>query len=111
MTPLAELRRDLGMSLDAMARIVGLRSRGHLSQIEHGETDASVSVALNLEALTGSVGLASVLCPDVALVRAHDADGLAHRKSLLLAANVNGLASEGAENPGENVSRTEGVAA
>ena len=110
MTPLAEIRRELGLSLEEMAKLAGLRSRGHLSQIERGEAPASVSVALNLEALSERPGLASLICPDIQLVRSHDTSDLAQLKASLVANLLAETRGHGAENTDTNISRTSATA-
>jgi transcriptional regulator with XRE-family HTH domain len=65
-----ELRKNLGLSQEAFAARVGLRSKGHLSQIERGETTCSIDVALAIEEMSGGTIAADSLCPDVAKVRA-----------------------------------------
>lgn len=66
---IAELRKDLGLSQEAFAARVGLKSKGHLSQIERGEQTPSVRVALEIERVSEGRVKASDLNPDVALVR------------------------------------------
>lgn len=65
---IAALRKDLGLSQEALAALVGLKSKGHLSQIERGEQTPSVRVALAFERVSGGRVRAADLCPDVALV-------------------------------------------
>lgn len=65
-----ELRDELGMSLEAFARAVGLTSKGYASQLERGEVKCSVRAALEIEKLSGGRIAASSLNEDVALVEA-----------------------------------------
>lgn len=62
------LRKELGLSQEAFAARVGLKSKGHLSQIERGEQTPSVRVALEIERLSGGRIKAASLSADVALV-------------------------------------------
>ena len=64
-------RLALGLSQEEMARRVGLKSKGRWCNIEQGETP-SVRVALAIERVTGVD--AAQLNPEVALVRAQDAE-------------------------------------
>ena len=69
------LRKEMGLSQEAFAARVGLRSKGHVSDLERSGT-ASVRVALEIERLSAGRILARDLNPDVALVeefRAEDA--------------------------------------
>lgn len=68
MTELATVRREMGLSQDEMARRLGLKSKGHLSQIERGEQSPSVRTALEIERVTGGRIRAADLNHDVALV-------------------------------------------
>lgn len=65
---IADLRKDLGLSQEAFAACLGLKSKGHLSQIERGEQTPSVRVALAIERISGGRVLAADLNPDVAMV-------------------------------------------
>jgi len=67
----AELRKNLGLSLDAFAAKLGLSSRGYAHDIENGTTP-SVRVALEIERLSDGQIDAAELNPDVARVRAAD---------------------------------------
>lgn len=64
-TALSEWRKGEGLSLEQAAAIIGLSSKGYLSEIERGGR-CSVAVALTIERVTG-ISAAS-LNPDVALV-------------------------------------------
>ncbi|MFC0684649.1 helix-turn-helix domain-containing protein [Novosphingobium clariflavum] len=48
---IADLRKDLGLSLEAFAQLIGLQSRGRMSVIER-ENRCSLSVALKIEELS-----------------------------------------------------------
>lgn len=65
------LRQELGMSQEEFASRLGLKSKGHLSQIERGEAGASIRVALELERLSGGRIKATELNEEVALVSNH----------------------------------------
>lgn len=65
---IAELREELGLSLEAFAIRVGLRSKGQISEIERG-AKPSVRVALEIERLSGGRIDAASLNADVALAR------------------------------------------
>ena len=65
---IVELRKELGLSQEGFAEQVGLRSKGHLSQIERGNETPSVRVALEIERLSGGRIPAASLNADVALV-------------------------------------------
>lgn len=65
---LREARKRLDISQEELARRVGLKSKGHLSEIERDKDVPSVRVALALERETGVP--AEEMNPDVALVRA-----------------------------------------
>lgn len=67
---IADLRAELDLSLSGFAELLGLNSKGHVSQIERGETCCSVSVALKIEELSRGRILADDLNSDVRLVRA-----------------------------------------
>ena len=75
------LRAELGLSLGEFAKLLGLSSKGYVSQLERGEVRCSVSVALALERLSGGRINAAAQNADVALVRgageALDADAAA----------------------------------
>lgn len=64
-----DVRRQLGMTQAEFARRVGLRSAGHISDIENG-AKCSVKVALAIEELSGGLINASNVSDDVALVLA-----------------------------------------
>jgi predicted transcriptional regulator len=50
---IASLRAELGMSLEAFANLLGLKSKGQMSLIEAGKSSVSAAVALRLEELSG----------------------------------------------------------
>jgi len=65
---IADLRKELGLSLTDFAERVGLSSKGYASQLERGEVTCSVKIALEIERLSNGRIAASGLNPDVALV-------------------------------------------
>lgn len=67
---IASLRKELGLSLEAFAAEIGLKSRGQVHDLEAGNRSASVSVALAIERLSSGRITAESLNRDVALVRA-----------------------------------------
>lgn len=62
------LRERLGKNQSEFAVMLGLASKGHVSEIER-EDACSIRVALKLEELSDGALNASDLCSDVALVR------------------------------------------
>lgn len=64
-----ELRAELGMSLEAFANAVGLKSKGQMLMIERG-LKPSVRVALEIEKLSGGRIKAASLNEDIALIDA-----------------------------------------
>lgn len=64
---IAELRAELGLSLEAFANAVGLSSKGYAHALEQGGS-CSVRVALEIEKLSGGRIAAASLNPDVGLV-------------------------------------------
>lgn len=99
MTPLASYRAERGLTLEQMAVELELsaKSRGWLSEIERGVTDASLRLALRIQRWSGGKVTAGSVCKELA---EHDAP------SVVDAATLTGPESEGAEKIGENVSRT-----
>jgi len=67
---IADLRAELGLTLEQMAARVGLASKGQLSLIERGDGRCSIKVALAIEALSAGRISAASLNSDVALVEA-----------------------------------------
>lgn len=67
---IAELRAELGLSLDGFAKALGLSSKGYVSQLERGEVKCSVRAALEIERLSGGRIAAASLNADVGLVDA-----------------------------------------
>lgn len=65
---ISELRAELGLSLEAFAKAVGLSSKGYAHGLEQGTETCSVRVALKIEELSGGRIPASTLNADVALV-------------------------------------------
>lgn len=63
-----ELRSELGLSLEAFAKAVGLSSKGYAHALEQGTETCSVRVALEIERLSGGRIPARSLNADVALV-------------------------------------------
>lgn len=49
----ADLRKELGLSLKAFGAVLGLKSPGHVHQIENGLTVPSRKVALEIERVSG----------------------------------------------------------
>lgn len=67
------LRKELGLSQEAFAVRVGLKSKGHVSTLERTGA-ASLRVALEIERLSEGRINAADLNPDVALVRQFTAE-------------------------------------
>jgi transcriptional regulator with XRE-family HTH domain len=67
------LRKELGLSQEAFAVRVGLKSKGHVSTLERTGA-ASLRVALEIERLSEGRINAADLNPDVALVRQFSAE-------------------------------------
>ena len=67
------LRKELGLSQEAFAVRVGLKSKGHVSVLERTGS-ASLRVALEIERLSSGRIDAADLNPDVALVRQFTAE-------------------------------------
>jgi len=65
----AKLRKELGLSLEAFARTLGLKSKGQAKDIEKSER-CSVRVALEIEKLSSGRIPAGSLNPDIALIEA-----------------------------------------
>jgi transcriptional regulator with XRE-family HTH domain len=99
MTPLASYRAERGLTLEQMAVELELsaKSRGWLSEIERGVTDASLRLALRIQRWSGGKVTAGSVCKELA---EHDAAPVAD------AATLTGSGIEGAEKIDENVSRT-----
>lgn len=66
---ITSLRKELGLSQEAFAARVGLKSKGHVSDLERSG-GTSVRVALEIERLSGGRIPAGSLSTDVALVDA-----------------------------------------
>lgn len=64
---ITDLRKEMGLSLEAFGALVGLKSKGHVWQLENGGT-VSVRVALEIERLSEGRIPAGTLNTDVALV-------------------------------------------
>ena len=65
---IAALRKELGLSQEAFAVRVGLKSKGHVSTLERTGA-ASLRVAIEIDKLSGGRIPAGSLNPDVALVQ------------------------------------------
>lgn len=65
---ISDLRKELGLSLEAFAEQIGLQSRGRMSVIER-ENRCALGVAIKIEALSGGRVNAADLCEDVRLAR------------------------------------------
>lgn len=100
---LADYRAARGLTLEQMAIELGLsaKSRGWLSEIERGVTDASLRLALRIERWSGGEVLAGSVCKEIA-----DHQSAPSVDSDTMAAGVN----DGAEKADANISRT-GIAA
>lgn len=70
---IVSLRKELGLSQEAFAARVGLKSKGHVSTLERTGV-ASVRVAIAIERLSGGRIKAADLNPDVALVESFRAE-------------------------------------
>jgi len=68
---IAELRKEMGLSLEAFAALLGLKSKGYASDLENETkgTKPSVAVALELERLSGGRIDAAEINEDVRRVR------------------------------------------
>jgi transcriptional regulator with XRE-family HTH domain len=62
---LSEFRAKEGLSLDNLAKQLGLRSKSYLSEVERGRRP-SLKVAIKIEKLSGGQVTAASLCPDAA---------------------------------------------
>ena len=67
---IASLRKDLGLSQEEFAPRIGLKSKGHVCELEAGKTP-SIRVAIEIEKVSGGRIRAADLNPDVALVAQH----------------------------------------
>ena len=103
MTTLADFRAERGLTLEQMAVELELsaKSRGWLSEIERGVTDASLRLALRIQRWSGGRVTAGSVCKELA----DHADGLGVGSDNLPPAD-----DAGAEKADANISRT-GVAA
>ncbi|MDB5458126.1 MAG: putative antitoxin of bacterial toxin-antitoxin system, YdaS/YdaT [Caulobacter sp.] len=66
---IAALRLELKLTQQAFGQLIGLSSKGHVSQLERGELPCSIDVALMIERLSGGRIPADDLNSDVARVR------------------------------------------
>lgn len=62
---LAEFRKDKGLSQEEVANALGLKSKGHISDIERADSGRSPSLelALRIEKWSGGKVPASSICP------------------------------------------------
>lgn len=99
MTTLADFRAERGLTLEQMAVELELsaKSRGWLSEIERGVTDASLRLALRIQRWSGGRVTAGSVCKELA----DHADGFGVGSD-----NVAPDARCGAENAEANISRT-----
>lgn len=67
-TPIAALRKELGLTLEEFGGRIGLASKGNASVIER-ENRCSLAVALKIEALSGGRIDAASICDDVRQAR------------------------------------------
>lgn len=72
-TDIGALRGELGLSLEAFARKIGLNSKGHVSTLERTGI-CSVRVAVAIEALSAGRIDAADLCEDVRIARHGEAN-------------------------------------
>jgi len=63
---LAELRKELGLSLEEFAALLGLKSKGYASELERRGSGCSIDVALKVEKLSEGRIPAATLNADVA---------------------------------------------
>jgi len=84
---IADLRAEMGITLEEFGAIVGISSKGHMSTVERGERPCSLGVALKIEELAAGRIDAASLCDDVRAARSgvHGA--------------VHGAANSGADSP------------
>lgn len=68
-TEIGDLRAELGMTLTQFGAAIGLSSKGQVSQVEHGKFPCSLSVALEIERLSGGRIDAARLNDDVRRAR------------------------------------------
>lgn len=66
---IAELRAELGLSLEGFAQLLGLNSKGYVHALEGENPRCSVKVALDIEKISDGRISADSLNPDVGLVR------------------------------------------
>lgn len=100
---LAEYRAARGLTLEQMAIELDLsaKSRGWLSEIERGVTDASLRLALRIERWSGGEVLAGSVCKELA---EHQSSPAVDSDTMAAGGN------DGAEKADANISRT-GIAA
>lgn len=70
---LATYRKSLGLSQEACAAALGLRSKSYISDIEAGNRPASLKLALKIERWSGGAVKASAISPAAAEIQSQDA--------------------------------------
>ena len=68
-TDIGALRAELGLTLSEFGALIGLASKGQVSQVEHGKFPCSLPVALEIERLSGGRIDAADLNDDVRKAR------------------------------------------
>lgn len=63
---LATYRKSLGLSQEECAHALGVRSKGYISDIERGDRNASIRLALRIEAWSSGKVAAASVCPELA---------------------------------------------
>lgn len=71
---LVELRKQRNLSQEELGAVVGVRSKGRMSEIERGLRPASLSVALLIEAWSGGLISAESLSPKARELRSQVAE-------------------------------------
>jgi len=71
---LATLRKQRNLSQEDLAALLGVRSKGYISDIEKAQRPASLRVALLIEAWSGGVITAESLSPKVKTLRSQVAE-------------------------------------
>lgn len=66
MSALEMFRKARGLTQAELAHQLGLRSKGHISNIESGRERCSLRLALKIEGLGDDAPRAAELCPDAA---------------------------------------------
>lgn len=65
-SPLATYRRKRGLSQAKVAAAIGLRSKGHVSDLERGRVPITLKLALRIQKWSDGEVKAAELCPDAA---------------------------------------------